>query len=164
LLPGWSGRDFYSFAYLPETYKTLRKREKYPDYPRIQVERALRRAFIERAQERPLHLATLTQFRNSGLWLCIRKMKSPSPQRVERVVRQDRVRGTSTLRTVVCLSALSQRSPRQLSWLSDFYINKTTGKDACCYFIGIMSGVRAEYTVQRPLLTELIEIEGHTVL
>lgn len=32
-------------------------------------------------------------------------------------------------------------------WLSAFCINKTIGKDACCYFIGIMSGVRAEHAV-----------------
>ncbi len=63
-LPG--DRDFYRFADLPETCQTLRKGEKCIDDLRIQVERKLRRAFIERAQERPLHLATHAQLRNSG--------------------------------------------------------------------------------------------------
>jgi len=66
------GRDFYLLADLPETRKSLRKGEKYSDDLRIQVERALRRAFIERARgdsgpTRTLNLATLTHFRNSSL-------------------------------------------------------------------------------------------------
>jgi hypothetical protein len=65
-------RNFYLFADLPRTRKTLRKGEKYTADLRIQVERALRRAFIERARgdsgpTRPLNLATLTHFRNSSL-------------------------------------------------------------------------------------------------
>ena len=48
------------------------KGKKYPEILRILVERAPRRAFTERAQgdsglTRALHLATLTQFRNSEL-------------------------------------------------------------------------------------------------
>ena len=41
----------------------------YTDGLRIQVERALRRAFIERARECPLHLVTLKQLRNLGLMM-----------------------------------------------------------------------------------------------
>ena len=62
-------RNFYLFADLPRTCKTLRKGEKYTADLRIQVERALRRAFIERARECPLHLVTLKQLRNLGLMM-----------------------------------------------------------------------------------------------
>ena len=49
-IPKLGRRNFYLFAVIPADCQKLRKGEKYTDDPLILVERALCRAFIERAR------------------------------------------------------------------------------------------------------------------